>query len=41
MSNVDKTKFILCNKVYDINVVCISMIHSLYSDRNALSNTTV
>ena len=41
MSDVDKMQFILCNKEYDINVVCISKIYSMYSERNVLSYTTV
>ena len=36
MSDVDKMH--LCNKEYDINVVCISKIYSMYSKRNVLSN---
>ena len=41
MSDVDKMQFILFNKEYGINVVCISKIYSIYSERNLLSNTTV
>ena len=36
MSRIERLKFILANNEYDLNVICLTYLHDMYTDRTNL-----